>query len=193
MVFSTSGPAVTVLCRAERPRNRPRFSIQLTAAIRSADLNSEPPSSEVDLRGGRTQLPSPAQDSMPCGERFQFTKPSHSSEKCRLVDTTMQSPLPASGTVLHRTASRQGPCIRSGRSDVRSSAQRTHSGECGDARPTTFTRTPRLQTPLCARARCVPPLSPLRGTSTRRSTATNTRGACPCSTNEHVRGTSTEL
>ena len=33
----------------------------------------------------------------------------------------------------------------------------------------------------------------LRGTSTRRCTATSTRGACPCSTNEHVRGTSTAL
>ena len=36
-------------------------------------------------------------------------------------------------------------------------------------------------------------LRPRRGTNTRRSTATNTRGACPCSTHEHVRGTSTAL
>ena len=45
--------------------------------------------------------------------------------------------------------------------------------------------------PLCRPARLG--LRALRGTSTRRSTATNTRGACPCSTNEHVRGTSTAL
>ena len=55
-----------------------------------------PPSSEVDLRGGRrTQLSSPAQYSTPRGRGSKEPQPSHSSEKRRLVDTTGESPLPA--------------------------------------------------------------------------------------------------
>ena len=65
-----------------------------------ADLSKEPPSSEVDLRrGGRTQLPSPIQYSTPRGRGSKEPQPSHSSsEECRLVDTTSESPLQRGST-----------------------------------------------------------------------------------------------
>ena len=54
------------------------------------------PCEQVTRKCGHTKLPSPAQYSTPRGRGAKEPQPSHSSEKCRLVDTTSESPLPAS-------------------------------------------------------------------------------------------------